>query len=705
MDPIRKEQVQTTEGDAAPPIFEDDAVATLVWDNYNEARNYVENNAWLLNWQETDILYQDPTPDQFQRVQQGRPPRLSQFLVAKFTRTEARAVKRALFAEQIPFLLRPVGKETQEQVEAWTAAIWALMKRMKFPYYSGLVINTQTLQGSAIAKLAYRQKTVLKKTRRRKDPAPSVTLPTGSEEIPTKESDEFEVVEQEVTQSWPIFEYRRLGTTLFDPKWCTPDDPDESAGYVIDIDYVNFGDLAQMRKLDCYKNIPDEETLKNYFFVKGEGSAPVGSQIEDSFTAQGSMVTHAEGRNRQTDHNPLKQPLMMLEMREIDGSTKTILCFDGRKLTIRNDNDGVRSLLHPTCTWWPIDNCGYGMGIGRIAGWAQRLKKGLLNETVKMIAFGFNSPILTRRGSDAPTQNVLNRFGGFFQTDAGPNEDVNKAFGFMKLPEIPAEAWKLAEQAQRDGENLTGASPQMQMGNTGQPGSSVTRTATGVQRAAGMSDQNVADPVDSFADGIIVPTVTFIIECIKERVPLEELREILSVKHAAVLSEAIKEDQFMNCEFEVTVLAGQKLAAKQGIQNLIPAFLQIIQQPQLLQFLHQKGETINFANIMKLFMDVSELTDQPDIFVPLSPEEKQSVQQAQPGAQKTAGAVAVEQVKGQNQQEAIHTKGQVDLANKAAEIAMEHTAGSVPLERAEGLNERDADERFLNNGLPDTMQE
>ena len=47
-DPIRPEDIRTTTGNQAPPIWTDDAAATLVWQDFQEARNYVENNSWLL---------------------------------------------------------------------------------------------------------------------------------------------------------------------------------------------------------------------------------------------------------------------------------------------------------------------------------------------------------------------------------------------------------------------------------------------------------------------------------------------------------------------------------------------------------------------------------------------------------------------------------------------------------------------------------
>src|SRR5208337_4797673 len=363
--PIRADQVTTTEGGAQAPAFHDDAAATIVWENYQKAKGYVENNAWLLEWQETDIIYQSPIPNRFQRVESGRPPRISRFLVAKNSRTQARAMKRGLFAEQYPFFLRPTGKTTTQQIDAWMALIGKLLKRMNFKYFSGLAVNCQVLQGTCIVKVGCEVRKRIKKKRKRKEQPTKVDMPAGtSQEVPTIEGDEFELVPQTIEESWPFMEYRRLGTSLFDEKWCTPDKPDESAGYVIDVDYVNFADLQQMRQLDCYRNIPDEETLKQYLFRRQEGSAAPGSTVEQSMSSQGSMVTHASERNKTTDADPLNAPLLLLEQWD-RRTTKTILVYEGRKLLIRNENHDYDSMLHFTATWWPIDNCGYGMGIGR----------------------------------------------------------------------------------------------------------------------------------------------------------------------------------------------------------------------------------------------------------------------------------------------------------------------------------------------------
>jgi hypothetical protein len=87
--------------------------------------------------------------------------------------------------------------------------------------------------------------------------------------------------------------------------------------------------------------------------------------------------------------------------------------------------------------------------------------------------------------------------------DAGPGGDVRKAMGFMEMPAIPREAFDFITMSQRGAEELSGADAQMQQGvQTGRQGA--TRSSFGAQRMASMSDQNIADPVDSFANGVLI---------------------------------------------------------------------------------------------------------------------------------------------------------------------------------------------------------
>lgn len=701
---IQPHQVTVTADGARAPFFNDDAAASIVVSNYEKAKAYLEQNSWLLEWQAADILYQSPVNDRWVRVADGRPVRISRFLVAKNTVTMAGQVHQGVWGNQKPFALQPEGDTSELELEAWTHLLWVLMKRAKAEYHFGLANESAALYGTGILRPGCETKTVIKKVRRRKKPEKKITLPLGgTESVPTEESDDFKIESLTMTETWPFIEYCRLGTVLFDPEWRTPNAPEESGRYVIDYETVDFQGLQQLRKLPCYKNIPDDETLKAWFLHHPQGDAAPASMTADSMTNQSSVVAHAEGEQRQMSADPFKKPYALITQWDAEKVT-TVWCVDGRYLVIRNDEHDIDDhALHYTMNWWNIPNMGYGLGIGRLNSGDQRMEQGVLNEVLKMIGMWFNTPLLVRRGLNAPTQNVVAGLGTFLAVDTAPGEHVRDAATYIDKPAIPKEAWTVYQEAKQGGQDLVGANATTMQGNLGGPGSSAMRTAAGVNRVGGKADENVAGPVRWQANAL-ERFLYFLVDIVRLKMPPAEVRRILRKKYAKAILDTMDLDKFFNAEFSLNVLAGQRMMARQAIEQLIPFLLQIIQQPQALAELHATGRTIDFAAIEALFIRFSELDGNADnIYREMTPQEQQTYQQQNPGAQKVAGQVALEKQRGQNKQAEITTKGQVDQTNKITEIAAEHIAGAIPLERAEGLVERNQDQQILRSGVQDPL--
>jgi hypothetical protein len=702
--PIRKDQVDLATGGVRAAKYDDDAAATIVWQDYQRATQWIDRNSWLAEWQYTDWLYQSPNYDRATRAS-NRPARISRFLVAKNRNTMSTQVRRGIFGESSPTMLEPRGKLAENPnaetiLTAWQEMFDVLDAYADFEYHMTLAIEEQVLQGTMICVPGWEERKTIRKTRHRRKPPVTVQMPAGPpKQVNTWESDDFVVREQEVKECWPTFEYRRLGTTIYAETWRTPNRPDLTGGYRIDIDYVNLQDLQQLRELDCYKHIPDDENLKTYFFdTAPRGDAQPGTNLAQSMNAQSTVVLHAAGENVNVSEDPTLKPLMKIA-RWTGEYVCEILCYQGRRKTIRNEYHGLGThALGYSATWWNIINSGYGLGQGRLNAGDQRIEQGTLNEALKMVAFPLNSPLLYDRGAgNAPTQNVITGLGTFLGIDTGVSHDINKAFGFMKMPEIPPEVWKLLDLAHRGGENLVGADSIAMQGNVNTPGSSAMRTATGVNRAGGKADETIADPI-AHLEGVIKRWRQFQWDRVLEDMPIAQIRQILSRKLGKAIVDQIDAEEFLNADFEIKVLAGQKLAAKAAILQLIPFLLQIVQQPQLMQWLHEKGWTVNFKSIEDIFQRMSELESWQDIFVPLTPEEKQSVQQMNAGAQRVQGQVAVEQVRGQNKLKDTQLKGQQDLQNTLVEKAIDKI-GPTELAQAEGRLQRNQDMAILQQGV------
>jgi urease gamma subunit len=231
----------------------------------------------------------------------------------------------------------------------------------------------------------------------------------------------------------------------------------------------------------------------------------------------------------------------------------------------------------------------------------------------------------------------------------------------------------------------------------------MSRTATGANRAASQADAQVSDPI-AHLEGIIVRWNRFKWQQVIDVMPIAEIRAILSKKFGDAILKRIDAEKFLDMEFNIKVLAGQKLAAKAAIAQLIPFLLQLLQQPQLMEYMHQKGWTINFLAIEKIFLRVSELQGAEDIIVPLSDEEKQQVAQLNPNAQRVQAAATLEKLRGANRIQEVQEKGKQDLQNTIVEKSLDHVVGEVPLENefalAEGRVDRNTDMQELQNGIP-----
>lgn len=701
-------QAELGEDGATETTFDDDAAATLVWENYQAWVGWLDENAWLAEWQLIDYLKQSPNFDRDWRGSGGGTARISRFNVAKNSNTMATQIKRGVFADQTPFLLEPRGPladddDQQIYVDAITEIFNTLSERADLEYNMGLLIDCQVLQGTGIGDMGYEEKECVYTTRKRKKQPEQIQMPVGPPAIVnTWESDQFEPVHKKVTETWPYFEYRKLGTTLYDPGWRTPNRPELSAGGKIDVDYPNLQDLQQLRGMDCYKDIPSDEDLKQFFFENPLGDAPPASTTSGSMNSNSAVVFHAAGEHEQTNVDPTLRPLMRLKYSTSETIIE-VLCYLGRRKTIRNGPHELKDFaLGVTANWWNIDNSGYGMGIGRLNAGDQRMDQGVLNEVLKMIGSWTNAPLMYDSASgNEPTQNVVAGLGTLWGVNVPTGGDVRKAFGYIEKPTIPPEAWKIYTLGKEGGEDLVGANSTTMQGNTG-PGSTALKTATGVNRLGSKADDNVATPI-SHIEGVLVRWYRFLWWIVQTKMPIAEIRRILSKKFADTIINKIDPEKLVNAEFNIKILAGQKLAAKASIQQLIPFLLQLLQQPQLMQFMHEKGKTINFSAIEKIFMRVSELQGAEDIIVDLTPEEKQQMQAMNPGAQRTQSAAAIEQVRGQNKLQAIDRKGQVDtqiaVVKAAADKAAERLQGPTEFEEAEGRLERNTDMSELQTGV------
>src|ERR1700761_1896297 len=107
---IERPAVDIPPGGTASPELSNEAAATLAVRDYERSRAWMEENSWYMEWEWSDLLHQSPTLNYSQGDGNEGTARVSDFTVSNAVETMGGEVKRQIFAQQIPFMLRPRGK-------------------------------------------------------------------------------------------------------------------------------------------------------------------------------------------------------------------------------------------------------------------------------------------------------------------------------------------------------------------------------------------------------------------------------------------------------------------------------------------------------------------------------------------------------------------------------------------------------------------
>jgi len=281
------------------------------------------------------------------------------------------------------------------------------------------------------------------------------------------------------------------------------------------------------------------------------------------------------------------------------------------------------------------------------------------------------------------------------------DRDVRKAFQFMQKPQIPPEAWKIYQLGKDGGENTVGADSISMQGNVNTPGRAPC-APRGREPGRSKADDNIADPV-AHLEYTIKRWRAFQRERILEICHPGDPR-ILARGWSAILDE-ITAEAFMDAEFEIKVLCGQKLAAKAAIMQLIPFFLQIVPAAAVDAVAARDWADDQLQAIENAFQRMSELQNWQDIFVPMTDEQKQNMAQMNPRRSRPDGPGGG-QAKGQNKLQQIQEQGKQDISTTLVDKAMDHVSWRTcpwNWRRRAGAQTRDMGE--LQNGVQGVASE
>jgi len=627
------------------------------------------------------VLYQSPRSLSVFEGSSVTRSNVSRFTVAKQTNSLSPAISGAIFSEPTPFDIRPRPSTSQDTVRAWKELISEQLDRISFKQECSYGIQSMVNSGTVIFKVGW-ETDIRVKTRYVRKAAPQrVNMPIGPPiTLFTKESDEFEAKDEEVTTNKPVFEKCNLAQVFPDPKWRHPNQL-WKAKWIVYEDYLNYDDLQQLRLNPDY-DIPPDDVLRAIFLGDEEQTKPIDS-VEESLQANTS-VHHAARADENFSEDPLEKPMQILEWWD---STQVRVVLQ-QKVVIRNGPHMLPEKPFLSANYWDIENAGYGMGVGRIAGADQRVEQGMLNAILDILAFAVQPEYAVARGANVPTQDLRRRLGGIRLVDG---TDATRAIALVPQPQVPPDGWRAIQAAVGSSESATGADQATVQGSLPGRGSSVGRSGTGAGMLQAASAGRLQSPVERFVDGVFIPFLNFLFVMIKERMPIAEIRDVMG-KRAPDLQ--VDFGEFMETEAKFETLAGSKLAARGRMAQALPFLLEVFGNQALIQQLSQIGVKVNAQELVNMVLDMSEWHNRADLVIPMTPQEMQAMQMQNPMVIKAQAESAQMQQKHANDMELEDRK----IAGRIAAQGAKQVGGKMvesPLDRASSFAERTNDERAM----------
>jgi hypothetical protein len=681
--PVYPGDVSTPDGFAPDPKYTDAAVLSIVVTDWETSSNWLNNRLWVLQWRECQTLYQSPRSQAVFEGSSVTRANVSRFDVARSVNSLAPALTSAVFSDTIPFEIQPRPNVHQNSARAWKELLAVLLDMVGFKEALTRGIESMVLMGTVIFKIGWEEYTEKVTRWERKQQPTQINMPLGGPPVLvfTKETDEFKKVEEDVVKKRPIFEKCEIATIFPNPKWKGGDIG--NAGWVVQEHYINYDDLMKLRQDEEY-DIPDDETLR-FIFTTGYESTDSGSAASRTMHANASIFL-SERDDADFSEDPLLKPMQVLEW----SSETEIRVVLQQKVVIRNGKHTMGRVPYLSSNFWNVDDAGYGLGVGRIAGSDQRVDQALTNSALDIIAFAVQPEYMISRGANVPTQDLRRRLGGIRLVDG----DVRTAMKLVEQPTVPPDAWRALQVSTTTADSTTGADQAAVQGSLPGRGSSVGRSGTGAGMLQAASQGRLQAPVERIVDGVLIPFLKFLWEQVRQRLTVQEIRAILGNTYA----EAIMVDfqDFYNADLHFDTLAGTRLAARARMAQAMPFLLEVFGNQALVQQMSQIGWKVNVLELANMVMDVSGWKNKRDLITPMTDQEKQQMVQSQQaaGQAQMQGKMALQQQKEQADQALEDTKIKGRIATKALTTQHEHLIES-PLDRASSFAERTADEKGM----------
>jgi hypothetical protein len=371
------------------------------------------------------------------------------------------------------------------------------------------------------------------------------------------------------------------------------------------------------------------------------------------------------------------------------------LCFGGHNILIRNEENPYGKIPFFSFNWRNIPDCFYGQGLGLLIGSEQIVEQGVTNLAMDLLAYCLSPMAVRKKGYNTLTQNLTWRQGGVIDVE----EDVEKAFKFLQMPNVPSEAWTFIQQAQAAGAMTPGANEQVGMG-AGAAGIKTTgmRSGTGAAAVVQANASRLDGPSGRFVRQVFTPWLYQMDDLDNSLMPTSIIKDILGEELGKpyLIDHMPDHIEYREAKIEYEVLAGSKLGAKKEMAQALPIIIQLLNNPTFVANANDAGYQFDAPAIFKAFTDAAGWKFSQNFLRKMTPQESQRHQANSPANLQQAQMMnnnKQAQMKFAQEQQMEDQKQLGKAGNEALRSALEHSSQSELTEGQPG-----------NAGFGDTTQ-
>ncbi len=644
-EPLRKETAQTLEEQALTSLepWSDYIALKRVKRNFEHAENYVRlNHAW--RWGNADELYLGWMQ---QKYWEGtKIPRSSLPVYLTFEHIESALPQdiQALFGEPQWFDMRPYPVTTAQE----SAAIHELLLAQNRGLNNGTGIReifrktckSARLYGNGIIYQGWKRGTEQKLVTidQLVPERQTLNIPGfGAIPVPTgKMLRQVQHVPQSIEINEPILEYVSLRDFFIDPN-CPSPLPWE-ANYCIRRKLVPIKLIAQLSGQPGF-NIPDLPFLL---------AMAIGKEH-----SQSDQARHVGEAMRDATYNPTDDYSVSGEDKRIEvleyWTSDRLVWLIGRKYVAYNVPNPYGWIPFLNISYADVLDRFYALGMTDILEPEQRLQQSIINARVDELSLMIHPPAKKRRGVPILLSQLRRRPGLVAEM-----EDPETDLIWEEPRNVTAQAYVEVAASEQRSQRRDGITEMGAMGTPG-AGSSINRTATGINTLAGATKFRIGYFIENVQENVIVPMLVHQLELNQRFNTQKDIVEVLGQEGQAI---QLSSDSLMRAKIRFEMRAANKATSRSAVMQILPLLIQSALNPEMQRQLAAIGLTMDANNIMNVAMDSVGRGDLKNLLLrKLTPQEIQMMQQNAIDQTK----IMTQKIRGESQMDITQERGAADI--------------------------------------------